>query len=553
VVSYKVRSVLSNPEYSAIINTLLAHRGIDDSKSFLNPSLINLNFFQELTKVFGDELAAGAELVKQAIRDQKPISIHGDYDVDGVCATAILWESIYYDLNYPKVYPFIPHRVNHGYGLSRQSIDYIAKELADRGEVPGLLITVDCGITANAGVVYAQELGFDVIITDHHSKPENSSDLPQGIPVLHTYQLCGAGIAWVFASFLRNNEEELAAGVDLVTLATLADLQELTGFNRSLVKHGLANLTGTKRPGLRSLYDIAGIKDKPIGVYEVGFMIGPRLNASGRLEHGLDALRLLVARNPIQAQEIALRLNEINLRRQRITEESTRQAMEMVQAGWPGSCPIIVSHCDWHEGVIGLIAAKLVERFGAPAIVISENGASAKGSARSVSGVNIVDLLRLNADHLLGVGGHEMAAGFSLSMEKLALFKEGIEQVNLKGMANLEEALLEVDLELPAELIGWKLYESLAQLEPFGVGNARPLFVTRGIPVEEVKTVGKTADHLKLKLQGGLNGIAFGKGSLMAEIGTNAKLDVIYSVDKDDYWGGQNIQLKIKDLEIGQN
>ena len=536
--------------YAQIIQTLLDVRQIEDQDGFLKSQTVDDILLAEIHASVGTSVDTAIELIKTTMQQGGSIVIHGDYDVDGVSATAILWETLYYDFEYRHVYPFIPHRVDHGYGLSPASIDDIRKMLQEKGEEPGLLITVDCGVTAKSAVEYAKSAGFNVLVTDHHTLPDSESDYPNADAIVHTYQLCGAGISWLVANSLRHSAHKEIAGTDLVALATLADLQSLSGFNRVLVRQGLAELSQTKRSGLRSLYDIAGITGKAIGTYEVGWVIAPRLNATGRLDHALDALRLLIARNPAQGLELATKLNELNIKRQKMTEAAVAQAVEMGRADRQEGTPVIVSHADWHEGIIGLIAAKLVGTFNAPAIAIAETPEGAKGSARSLTGFNIVDILRESADLMTGVGGHEMAAGFSLPKENIPVLKERIRSVNLSERT--EASLLDqlnADLELQPSWISWDLFQILEQLAPHGVGNPPPLFVSRGMVVEDKRTVGKSASHLKLRLNG-LSTIGFGLGHLLPSITIGEPIDILYSIERDDFYGGQNIQLKLKDIAV---
>ncbi len=571
-----------------IVDAVLKSHDIKDKDLFLNPPQINEEFFKLVSKLFGKELEKSVGLVKKELGKEEPTSIviHGDYDVDGVSATAILWETLYFDLAYKNAQPFIPHRVNNGYGLSESSINDILLQLKEKGLRPGILITVDCGVASKGAVEYAKEKGFKVIVTDHHTLPEDEKDLPKADAVLHTYKLCGAGISWVLSTALAMNfviarneddigesilssspiiaeaddkqstpsviarnevtKQSILKGVDLVALATLADIQELTGFNRALVIEGLKQLTRTNRIGLQALYDVAGIFGKPIGVYEVGWVIGPRLNATGRLEHALDALRLLVVKNRDKAYEFARRLNSLNFKRQQITKKAVEQAMEIVNATWNRDSAVVVASPEWHEGVIGLIAGKLVQKFNAPAIAISIGDELAKGSARSIEGINIVELLRTQEELFMNVGGHAGAAGFSIQSDMVSELKERLGRVSLKEFGEEVSDEILVDLELGLEFMSWELYETLSKLEPFGMGNPRPLFFGENVRVLEKKTVGKNGDHLALTFENGIRGIGFGLGEKVSEIKDVA--NIVYTLDKDDFRGGNSIQLKIKNL-----
>ncbi len=530
-----------------IIEQLLLNREVKQPQEFLQPPGIDARFHHQVGALLGDDLVEAVRAIRAAIDERRSIVVHGDYDVDGVSATAILWETIYFELGYQRCWPFIPHRVDHGYGLTTESVDSILKELTQRGAEPGLLITVDTGITGKDAVSYAADLGFSVIVTDHHTRPQKVEDLPPALAILHTHDLCGAGIAWVLARALVEGPG-YAHGVDLVALATLADLQPLTGYNRPLVKEGLDQLTSTRRPGLLALYEAAGIRGKVVGTYEVGWLIAPRLNATGRLEHALDAVRLLVTRNSAQAQELATQLNRLNSSRQQLTEQVVSQAVGQVEKEWSGTSPIIVAHADWHEGVIGLAAAKLVEKYRVPAMVVAMGREVAKGSARSINGVNIVDLLREHESLMQSVGGHAMAAGFSLSVDQVRKLKERVQVINLFERYDLSTTgQIKVDLEIQPEWVDWSLYKQLELLEPHGIGNSRPLFLSRGVGIDNLQTVG-SGKHLKFTLTTGLSAIAFNRGQDLERLRERPVVDLVYSIHADGYRGGQNLQLKIKDI-----
>lgn len=537
-----------------IVDRILTGREVSDVEGFLSPKPVDEHFLTNAQALFGGGLTDAVDLVVGYLMEMEEdpagsIVIHGDYDVDGVSATAILWETIYYECGYKNVMPFIPHRVNHGYGVSIESVDEIVKQLTEKGLKPGLLVTVDCGITTKDSIAYAKSLGFTVIITDHHTKPYDDAKSPIADATLHTYELCGAGISWVLSRSIVEGQAAsgLLSGVDLVALATLADIQPLTGFNRSLVKAGLEALSRTSRLGLLALYRIAGIADKTITPYEVGWVIAPRLNATGRLEHALDALRLLVVRNENQADALAQKLDQLNKERQSLTFSAVEQAITMVEASWNKTSPIIVAHAEWHEGVIGLIAGKLTEKYQVPSIAIAINETNAKGSARSIEGINIVTILR-TCEHLFeGVGGHAAAAGFTLGARRVDELVSVISNHVLTNSAEVVDDATAVDLELDLNWVNYSLYEELAKLEPHGLGNPRPVFYSKGVEVVDKKVVGKTGDHLSLQFKNGLRGIGFGMGAKITELGDNVEL--VYTVDKDDFKGGTNVQVKVKQIE----
>lgn len=550
-----------------VVRVLLENREISDEdeiENFLSPQPFNHSIIRQLRQLFDEtQLERATKIVKEAVATDAPIIIHGDYDVDGVSATAVLWETLYYDLNYQNARPFIPHRIDHGYGVSVESIDSILADL-DSSQSPianrqPLLITVDCGITSKEAIAYAKEQGFNVIVTDHHTPPENESDLPPADALLYSTKLSGTGVAWVLSLALKSTPRDSASNsatfrdrLDLVALATIADILPLTGYNRQLVREGLGKLTKTQRAGLRALKQVAKVEGE-VNPYHVGWLLGPRLNATGRLETAMDALRLLCTRSPQRALQLANKLNQLNWQRQQMTKEALTQAENSVTEE---DKIIVLSNPDWHEGIIGLIAGKLTEKFYRPAIVIAEGEEVSKASARSVKGVSVVEIIREHEDLLLGAGGHELAAGFSIETSKISDFELRISDFE---HPTLQEAIatgpsLKIDLPLSPDVIDWDLYQALVRLEPHGFGNPRPVFVTHGLIVDNMRAVGSDKSHLQLTFNTQhltLNAIAFGLAEKANNLGIDiaSQIDIVYTLDKDDYRGGESVQLKIKDFE----
>lgn len=565
-----------------VIRQLLKNRGIDlpeKTEEFLNPQLSTTNY--QLSKLLDEtELRKATQRTKDAIHKGQPIIIHGDYDVDGICGTAILWETIYYNLGYKNVRPFIPHRTTHGYGVSRESIDEInhanppAGGHAARQRKTGLIITTDCGINAAAETEYAKRLGFDVIITDHHTKKGKA---PAAAAILHTYDLTGAGVAWILAKELISKLEIRELGtrinsLELVALATVADLQPLLGVNRTLVKLGLEELNRTSRVGLKTLFQMAGIEGKAIRPYEVGWVIAPRLNAMGRLEHALDSLRLLCTSTPSQAQTLASKLNQANQKRQQMTKAALGQARQILAAK-QGSIEksLILDHNEWHEGIIGLVAAKITDEFYRPTIAISRGEKISKGSARSIKGFNIIEAIQKCENLLIDVGGHAMAAGFSIETPLIEEFKNKflLESESIL-IPELLTPTLPIDLELNPLDISWEFLQTLKDLEPHGIGNPKPVFMSKNLTVARLKNVGQKNQHLKIttsnqqpastnfdgeisRTAGGstinnLSAIGFNLGHWADQLGIGSRIDVVYTLEEDTWNGNQAMQLKLKDL-----
>jgi single-stranded-DNA-specific exonuclease len=541
---------------------LLSLRGCkteDEKKLFLNPS--SPSTFVNNPTLAGFEsvdYANAVGLVTKTISSNRSIFIHGDYDVDGICAAAIIWKAIYHDLAYKSCLPFIPSRFDHGYGLSRNSVDSVVelRESASSSngdlEKPALLINVDCGITSLEEVEYAKARGFEVLILDHHVKPER---LPV-CNILWTEKLCAAGIAWVFSQGFKNangvSSEIEVKDLELAALATIADIQPLTGVNRSLVKYGLQELNQTKNVGLRELIKVSGIEGRKIGTYEVGWVLAPRLNASGRLEEAVSSLRLLCTGSSSQAAEIALALNRANFERQELTKDMMELAK--TEIGEAGQKINVAVHEEFHEGIIGLVAGKLVGHFGTPAVVIHKGGEFSKASARSVIGFNIVEFLRSLGDHFENVGGHAGAAGFTIRTEKIGSFLEAVRSHT--DIVNLPEQVITVDAEVKFGDLTLETSGLINQLEPFGIGNPEPVFLLKGVTVVNSQNVGAQNQHLKLKiskdqtqLTNAIDCIGFGLGDRLRDVSPTNPIDLIFSFSEDSYSGYTKLVLKLKDFK----
>lgn len=540
-----------------ITDILLQERGIknkDAKEEFFNPALAKVSLVN--VGIDKEQVKSTIQRLETAIKKEELIIVYGDYDVDGITGTAILWETLI-ALGF-KAMPYIPHRVDEGYGLSQKGIDNVLIQYPD----VRLIITVDNGIVAQKAVDYAQEKNLDVIITDHHLLDEEEA-LPKALSIVHTTKLCGAGIAWLLAKELEKkfahsadtvSKEDEDVHLELAALATVADLVPLTHANRSIVYHGMRKLTQTKRFGLVELYTRAAIDASRIGTYEIGHVIGPRLNAAGRLESAMDSLRLLCTKDRRRAQALSEQLDLTNSERQRITRGSVEHAIKKVNSREDNKKIIIIADESYEEGVVGLIASKLVEEFYKPAIVISKGEKISKGSVRSVSGFNIIEFLRSKPDLFINVGGHPMAAGFSLDTVSLDRFQKILEEYAEEKIT--EEVLqrkLKIDMEISLNIISPELFLTLEKFAPFGIGNPQPVFLSRHVLVREKRTMGKENQHIRFILQGGevgkvLEAVAFGMGDRSQEISNEDYIDIAYTIDQNEWKGTTRLQLKIKDF-----
>ncbi len=533
-----------------LIKVLLENRGLKTKKEieeFINPKLENVTISP--VGISKKQLERSVDRIKKAIQNKEQIVVYGDYDVDGICGAAILWETLR-DLR-ASTMPYIPHRIDEGYGLSIQGIDKLKTQNSKlKTDDVKLIITVDNGIVATQAVDYANKNGIDVIITDHHVP---SKKLPKAYAIVHTTKLCGTGVAWILCQELKTSKEDDHLG--LVALATVADLVPLVGFNRTLLKFGLEVLQKTRRVGLLELFKEAGIDQKNIDVYQIGHSIAPRLNAMGRLEYAMESLRLLCTKDTTKAKTLAEKLGSTNRERQSLTEESSihaisevrRQKLELKKL-------IFIAHKTYQQGVIGLIAGKLVEEFYRPAIVVSKGGTYSKASARSVHGFNIIEFIRSASELLVNAGGHPMAAGFTIETEKISLLQKALEE-NVEKILddNLLTRTVRIDCELPFPCIDTSLFKVLQKLAPFGMRNPEPTFITRNVRITDMRLVGREGKHLKLRLTQQnskvFEAIAFGMGERSKEVHVGDGIDVVYTIDENVWNGDTTLQVKIKDLK----
>lgn len=539
-----------------ILEKILRAREIStkkEAREFLrpvNPEEIKVTDFGIKKK----EIEKAIERIKKAVKEKKEIVIYGDYDADGITATAVLWEVLY--ILGAKATPFIPKRED-GYGLNKKGVEKVKK----RVKGVSLIITVDNGIVAYEGVDYCCKKGIEVIVTDHHVKGERP---PKAKACVHTTKLSGSGVGWVLARELLKEFKKKTRGekyLDLIAIGSITDLIPLKGVNRSLVKFGLKRLNRTKRVGLLEIIKDAKLELGNISVYEVGYIIGPRLNAMGRLEDAMDSLRVLCTRKIDKAKKLARILGNQNRLRQDLTGKTSQRAIE--KGKQLKEKKILVVSGRYNPGIIGLVAGRMVDYFYKPAIVISEDDIS-KGSARSIQGIDIVKLIRKFSDLLIDCGGHPMAAGFSIEKGKIGEFKKKIEKEAERFEEGLFKRRLKIDMEISFYDIDRLLLSLLRKFAPFGIGNPEPVFVTRKMKVVNKKLVGKELKHLKLQLSvDGLpystgmsfyiDTIGFGMGSLGAKIHIGDLVDVVYSISENIWNGKKNLQLILKDIRINSS
>ncbi|OGE37365.1 single-stranded-DNA-specific exonuclease RecJ [Candidatus Daviesbacteria bacterium RIFCSPLOWO2_01_FULL_39_12] len=512
-----------------IIEQLMINRNLtlkEDQEKFFNPKL---TCFEKDLDIPGIKKAQ--QRILKAIKENELILIFGDYDVDGICGSAILYKALT-SLG-AKVLPYIPHREKEGYGLSKLGLEFA------RDSGASLVITVDNGIVALNQAEFAKELGLDLIITDHHLPLDKK---PDAYETVHSTKMCGAAVGWCLIRDII--KKELAHDLlQFVALATVCDVMPLLELNRAFLVEGLKVLNRTTNFGLLALINQASISLGEISTYEVGHILGPRLNAMGRLEHAIDSLRLLCTKDPQKANRLAKLLSETNTTRQEMTLNSLEQAKTLIDKSKKIH---VLAHSEWSAGIIGLIAGRIADEYYRPAIAISIGQEVSKGSARSIDGINIVEVIRKCSDILIDVGGHPGAAGFSIKTKHIEIFKRKVEEyvVDLPQT----EPVLQIDAQINVIQITKRLVEQIKKFEPFGFKNPRPVFVTRNPAVSDIRTVGD-GKHLKCKVNG-FDAIAFGMGEMQNMLQNQRIIDLAFTPEIDTYNGFEKIQLKVKDIKL---
>jgi len=535
-------------EKESVVDQILTSRGItsrDEKELFLKPPSFSY-WFKRLPKELLGSLKEARDLIKDSISEGVPIIVHGDYDADGICAVAILYKTIKEELGYEKVYAFIPNRFEHGYGLSEKSIEASLDKVKSNGNHGNaLFITVDTGITSVEEVKQIVKAGHKVIITDHHQKP---SELPLANAVVWYDQVVGATVSFLLSISLGLKNTDLMA---YSCVATITDLQPVLGFNRTIVKKGLEIINEKPPLGIKSLLEIAGRATTGVTTGDLGWVVGPRLNASGRVEDPSLALDLLLEKDPEESLKIAWKLNQVNSQRQDKTVEMFEIAEELSEEEIP---KIILSHNEnYHEGIIGLVASRLAKKYHRPAVVISTLEEVSKGSVRSIQGINIIKALREAEELFTSLGGHPMAAGFSIKREDIPKLQKFLEEYSQKNIT--EDMLvrkLAIDLSIPAKIIDEKLLNKLDLLRPFGMGNREPVFASNKLNVTGVNIVGKQQNHLSLRLLDGdklIKAIYFNYADYQKEeISTGDTINVAYTLKRNEYNGRVYTDMVVKDI-----
>lgn len=541
------------------VAVLLAQRGIDSfekARDFFRPNMSQLH-----DPFLMKDMDRAVERLSEAIHRHEKILVYGDYDVDGTTAVTLVY-SFLKKLGVDCIY-YIPDRYTEGYGFSMKGVDFAHEQNCT------LIITLDCGVRDGLKIDYAQTLGIDVIVCDHHQPAQ----LPQAAAVLdpkrpdcnYPYKgLSGAGVGFKLLQGLCIQQSidpsELAEYLDLVTISIGADIVPLTGENRILAYHGLKLLEETRRPGIAAMLLKAGFKKPALTITDVVFILAPRINAAGRIFSGKEAVALLLSENEEAALPLSTAIEEYNATRKGLDKDITKQAIHQIDGDvfQQDSLSTVVFGENWHKGVVGIVASRLVETYYKPTIVLVSDGEKMAGSARSIEGIDLFECLSECDEHLIQFGGHTMAAGLSLRAENFSLFRSRFDEVVRQKLNNIRpEPFIEYDAEIDFEDINPKFFRILKQFEPFGPENLSPVFLARNVRnARFTKTVGD-GSHLKLHVhqehtpQISLEGIGFNLGQWSDVLKNNEPVDLLFSIDENMWNGKASLQLMVKDIRIG--
>ena len=548
--------LIDNLKVSPVIATIMAKRGIkeEDAKKFFHPQLNDL-----IDPFLMKDMDAAVERLNEAMGRKERIMVYGDYDVDGCTAVALVYKFL--QQYYSNIDYYIPDRYDEGYGVSRKGIDF-AHETG-----VGLIIILDCGIKAIKEIEYAKELGIDFIICDHHVPDE---EMPQAAAILNpkreddTYpfkHLCGCGVGFKFMqAFAKSNGisfSRLIPLLDFCAVSIAADIVPVTGENRILAYHGLKQLNQNPNIGLKAIIDICGLNGRTLSMSDIVFKIGPRINASGRMENGRESVNLLVEKDFAVAFDKAKHINEYNEQRKDIDKQMTEEANLIVGRleSQQKHSSIVLYDENWKKGVIGIVASRLTEIYVRPTVVLTRDGELATGSARSVAGFDIYAAIKSCRDLLLNFGGHTYAAGLTLRWDDVKEFRDRFQAyVEEHILPEHTEAALNIDAVIDLKDITKKMHSELKKFGPFGPGNTKPMFATMNVyDFGTSKVVGREQEHIKLELVDSksnnvMSGIAFGQSAAARYIKSKRSFNIAYTIE-DNIFKHNAVQLQIEDIQ----
>ena len=542
---------------SPILADLLIGRGIKTesaAKRFFRPMLNEL-----IDPFLMNDMDVAVDRLNDAMGRKERIMVYGDYDVDGYTAVALVYKFL--QQFYSNIEYYIPDRYEEGYGISKKGLDYAAEQGVK------LIIVLDCGIKAIDEINYAQELGIDFIICDHHVPDE---ELPPAVAILNpkredsTYpfkHLCGCGVGFKFMqAFAKNNGipfSRLIPLLDFCAVSIAADIVSMTGENRILAFHGLKQLNQNPSVGLKAIIEICGLTGRELTMSDIVFKIGPRINASGRMQSGIEAVDLLVEKDFNRALAMATHINEYNEQRKDVDKQMTEEANQIIEKleSQKHHNSIVLYDENWKKGVVGIVASRMTELYFRPTVVLTRSGDLATGSARSVAGYDIYDAVKSCRDILENFGGHTYAVGLSLKIENIPEFRRRFQEyVNEHILPEQTEATLDIEEVVDFRDINKKLHNDLKKFAPHGPDNPKPLFCTRAVyDYGTSKVVGRQQEHIKLELVDSkssnvMNGIAFGQSQAARYIKSKRSFDIVYTIEENIYKRSE-VQLQIEDIK----
>ena len=545
----KIDEIVRKFDVPELLATVLVNRGIVDDEEirvFLNPTRSDFH-----DPYLMPDMEIAVERIIKAINNQEKVIIYGDYDVDGITSITVLKKFLKtcgLEVDY-----YIPNRLSEGYGLNKTAIDYIKEKEYT------LIITVDCGISGIEEIKYANSLGIETIVTDHHEPMEV---LPPAVAIVDlkrkdndTYpfkSLAGCGVVFKLTQALGMrlgiDEKEYLKYLDIVCVGTISDIVPLVDENRVIAKLGLKLVEVTRNPGLKALLNASGYK--VVNSNTISFGIAPRINACGRMGYEEEALKLFLTENLVQASEITERLNKYNRDRQEIEKNIYDEAIKMMEKEDSNAQSIVLGSNNWHHGVIGIVSSKITEMYFKPSILICFEGEDGKGSGRSIPGFDLHEALAETAKYLEKYGGHEMAVGLSLKKNNFNRFKEAFEKyVEEKDITGIVP-IIEIDKQISLKDIDSNIVKQLDLLEPFGEANRRPIFVYKNLKIDSIRAL-SDGKHLKMTLKDGntiVNAIGFNMGQLSKEYMIGDRIDVVGTLEINAYNGREMVQINVKDI-----
>ena len=562
----KAQELTGVGKYTQLILSLLAERGLkaeDEIERFFHPDYAS--------GIYDPFLLSGmkeaVDRIAEAKKKKEKIGIFGDYDADGVTATAVIFETLT-ALGFSEMEIYIPDRQTEGYGMNMEAIGKL------QASGVSLIITVDCGVTNIEEVAFANKNGIDVIITDHHYVPKI---LPEAVSIINPHRensqypfvdLAGVGVAFKLAQALYQTldpkkEEQLKWLLDLVAIGTIADCVSLLDENRILTKYGLVVLAKTRRVGLLEMFKVGRIvidENNIPDTQKVAFQIAPRINASGRMNHASASYNLIVASNVVAARGMALEVEDSNQARQKVTKEIVREVKAIAQNLFKDKKLIFAQNEHWPVGILGLIAGRITDEFNKPTAIFQKQAEEFVGSFRSIPAVNIIEALEKCSDLLIRYGGHSQAAGVRVLAENMEKFYEKMTEIIEKQLAGKDLIpQLEIDSEISPEEINWDLLEEIKMMEPFGQGNKEPIFLMKQLLIDDFRMVGNGSKHLKLSLRAKSGSpkifecIGFGLGEKFSDLQKNDSVDVVFNLQQDEWNGNKRMQLNLIDLKLAKN